>query len=66
MDETIIPYGIFRKQQSDFKELMIELTSISLKLDEACYLDIVVYNPNNFGIKNSSGHAQHQCEGHSK
>ena len=51
MDETIIPYGIFRKQQSDFKELMIELTSISLKLDEACYLDIVVYNPNNFGIK---------------
>ena len=51
MDETIIPYGIFRKQQSDFKKLMIELISTNLKLDEICYLDVVVYNPNNFGIK---------------
>lgn len=51
MDETIIPYGIFRKQESDFKELMIELTSVSLKLDGVSHLDIVIYNPNNFGIK---------------
>lgn len=51
MDEIIIPYGIFRKQQSDFKELMIELTSTNLRLDEVCYLNVVIYNPNNFGIK---------------
>lgn len=51
MDETIIPYGIFRKQQTRFKELMIELTSINLKSDGMSHLDVVIYNPNNFGIK---------------
>lgn len=51
MDETIVPYGVFRKQQSDFKELMIEIVSIGLKLEELSHIELVLYNPNNFTIK---------------
>jgi len=51
MEETIIPYGIFRKQPVDFKDLVITLGDIYLFKNELSYIDIIIFNPNNYGIK---------------
>lgn len=52
MEETIVPYGIFRRQIGVLKDLIITVGEKSLFLNELSYLELFIYNPNNFGIKN--------------
>lgn len=51
MEETIIPYGVFRKQQEQYIELMIEEKDKRLSIDGISYVEFIIYNPNKFMIK---------------
>lgn len=51
MEETIIPYGIYRKQPAVFNELIVTTGDSYLFLNEISYFDLIIYNPNNYGIK---------------
>ncbi|WP_077369756.1 PglZ domain-containing protein [Anaerosalibacter sp. Marseille-P3206] len=51
MEETIIPYGIYRKQPAVFNDLIVTTGDSYLILDEISFLSLVIYNPNNYGIK---------------
>ncbi len=51
MQETIIPYGFFRKAVVDYDNLMIELGSYELLMMENSYLDFFIFNPNVFSLK---------------
>ncbi|HCS73737.1 MAG TPA: hypothetical protein DIW17_07670 [Clostridiales bacterium] len=51
MQETIIPYGIFRKQNLIYQQLWIEIGSYHMIVEENSYMEIIVFNPNPFGIK---------------
>ena len=54
MEETIIPYGIYRKQPAVFNELIVTIGDSYLFLNEISYFDLIIYNPNNYGIKNKN------------
>lgn len=51
MQETIIPFGIFRKQPKEYIDIVAEISSSYLFLDELSFIDINIFNPNNFSIK---------------
>lgn len=51
MQETIIPYGFFRKTVVDYHDLMIELGSYELLMMGNSYLDLFIFNPNVFSLK---------------
>lgn len=50
MEETIIPYGLFRKKPNEFKNIRMTF-QYKLINQGLSYIDIILYNPNLFSIK---------------
>lgn len=51
MQETIIPHGIFRKQELVYQQLLLEMGSNYIATEESSYVEIFIFNPNPFGLK---------------